>query len=486
MNQLNRPPAFPPEDDSIDVKRYISLLISNWYWFAIAFFLALTLAYGINRYSEKIFTVSSTMLIKDDRLSGGISGMEGFLPGGDYFRNQQTLSNEIGILKSFMLHQRVVDELEDFHVTYVGIGRRNIVETRKYLDCPFRVVYSPVSVTSFGKKVNVRITGPGGYKIEGINDEKMDEDYAFGEQVILNGFNFSIRLTDSASYVYDPDKSNKYYFMFERVENLANVYRNKLAVTPVEENASLIRLMLTGPVPGQEADYLNKLMDLYLDLGLEFKNQTADSTLNFIDEQIDTIADFLQKAEDALEIFRRNNKLLDLSREGGLIQGRVERYETEKNTLILQLKYYEYLSEYIDSRKESGDIVSPTVMGINDVQLINLIQQLAGLQQQKQRLSVNLNRDIEPVRVLTEAIMDVRKAMRENVTGGISRIQSSLDDVNGRLALLENEIEKLPATEREMITIQRNFDVNNTVYTYLLEKEQKPALQRHQRYPITG
>ena len=43
------------EDDNIDIKRYISLFISNWYWFAIALFIAITLAYGINRYSEKIY-----------------------------------------------------------------------------------------------------------------------------------------------------------------------------------------------------------------------------------------------------------------------------------------------------------------------------------------------------------------------------------------------------------------------------------------------
>ena len=55
------------DDDNVDLKRYLSLFISNWYWFAIALFISMTLAYGINRYSEEVYTVSSTLLIQDDQ-----------------------------------------------------------------------------------------------------------------------------------------------------------------------------------------------------------------------------------------------------------------------------------------------------------------------------------------------------------------------------------------------------------------------------------
>ena len=34
--------------EGIDIKRYFSLFISNWYWFAIALFISLSIAYGIN------------------------------------------------------------------------------------------------------------------------------------------------------------------------------------------------------------------------------------------------------------------------------------------------------------------------------------------------------------------------------------------------------------------------------------------------------
>jgi uncharacterized protein involved in exopolysaccharide biosynthesis len=54
-------------DDNMDIKRYLSLFISNWYWFAIALFISLTISYGINRYSARVYDVSATLLIKEDQ-----------------------------------------------------------------------------------------------------------------------------------------------------------------------------------------------------------------------------------------------------------------------------------------------------------------------------------------------------------------------------------------------------------------------------------
>ena len=82
------PPNYPspynlPDDDSIDFKRYLSLFISNWYWFAIALFISISIAYGINRWSEKAYTVSSTLLIKDDKFAGANAGLANIFPGTD-------------------------------------------------------------------------------------------------------------------------------------------------------------------------------------------------------------------------------------------------------------------------------------------------------------------------------------------------------------------------------------------------------------------
>jgi tyrosine-protein kinase Etk/Wzc len=467
-----------PEDDNIDIKRYISLFISNWYWFAVALFIALSLAYGINRYSQQIYSVSSTMLIKDDQINGLNSGTENVIPGGDIFKSRTNLKNEMGILRSFSLNYRVMRELEDFHVVYVNVGRRRIVESRMYKNCPFRVVYDSLDLEPKELKVGITILNENSYRINFIGDLNIKKDIKFGERYSENGFNFTIERNNRVSNVYDPTGSNNYNFYFKDPGVLANEYRYKLTVEPIEKEASLVTLFVSGAVPEQESDYLNKLMDAYIRYGLENKNQTADSTIKFIDERLAVVLDSLDVAEANLEDFRLKNSFIDLSREGVLIQNKLEKFENEKTAFELQLQYYNYLSEYLNINNAGGTIISPSVMGITDQVLLRLVNELSAIQKETEKIGFNIGANQPASELMFKQREEAREALRENVKNGISGLSRSLAESERKISEVEAEINKLPSTERKLISIQRDFDLNNTVYTYLLEKRSESGIAR--------
>ena len=68
-------------------------------------------------------------------------------------------------------------------------------------------------------------------------------------------------------------------------------------------------------------------MYTYIRYGLDNKNQTADSTIKFINKQIEKVSQSLSVAEENLENFRLKNSFIDLSREGTIIQNRLEKFE---------------------------------------------------------------------------------------------------------------------------------------------------------------
>jgi len=479
INNPSQPYYTLPEEEGLDFKRYLSLFISNWYWFAGALLIALSIAYSINRWSEDVYSVSSTLLIKDEQLMGGLSsGTTTLFPGMEAFRSQQNLKNEMGILRSFTLNYRVMQEMPDFHVDYTAVGRRGIVEKRIYNKSPFIVIYDSLNKQTIGEKVNVKILSAKKYKIEIDGERNFSKEMNFGDRFNEQGFDFIIELRDKNNFVFDPNASNRYYFYFVSPQSLANIYRSKLSVSPVEEEASLVTLTVTGTNPEQEADYLNKLMDVYIEFGLENKNRTADQTIDFIENQLAIISDSLHLAENSLESFRLANRLIDLSREGVAIQNRLEEIDKEKTSLMLQKNYYEYLKDYIDTKKESGEIIAPSVMGVTDQLLIRLVEELSQLQKQKKQLSLNLLESTGPLRVLEANIANTRIAISNNIADGLANIEKSISEADKRLNEVEREIMKLPSTERQMINIQRKFDINNTVYTFLLEKRAEAGIAR--------
>jgi tyrosine-protein kinase Etk/Wzc len=465
------------DDEALDVKRYFSLLISNWYWFGISWFIAFTLAYGTNKYAEKIYSVSSSILIKDEQIGGSGPGMESFIPGGELFKSKQNLRNEIGILQSFALSKRVIDSLPFFHVTYSSIGKRNIAESRMYNNSPFIVIPAD-SVAQPRSLVSVRIISQREYRLSINSGKGEDTTMLFGDRYSKYGFDFKIRLRHPETYEYKSDQSNKFNFYFPSLPALANQYRRKLSIKPIDDEASILSLSLTGPVAAQESDYLNKLMQLYIHQGIELKNRTADSTISFIDRQVAVIDDSLQLAEEELLEFRDKNSLVDISREGLLIQTRLEQYESEKNRSQLQLQYYIYLKDYLSDRTGSVDLISPAAMGVTDPQLVRLIQELSLIQHEKRQLLLNLKENTMPLKLLEKNLLQTKAALTEIVDGGIQTLNSTLEDIDRRIAVVDNDIRKLPLIEREYIRIQRKFDLNNTVYTFLLEKRAEAGIAK--------
>jgi capsular exopolysaccharide synthesis family protein len=479
----NPTPAYHPlrradKGDDIDIQRYLGLFLSNWYWFASALFIAGLLAYGINTYSEKVYTVSASLLIKSDQGGADMTGLDKVVPGGNIFSSQQNLQNEMGILKSFSLNNRVMHELPEFYVTVVEIGRRRIAQKRHYKSEPFVVIYNTLVHQERGVPLNIRIKSEKEYSIDinGVKTEK--EVYSFGERFTEAGFDFIISLRNSLDYRFNPDFNNKFTFWFNYPEALANAYRGKLQIAPLKEDASLVTLTTSGPVPLQEAEYLNKLMEVYGQQGLDYKNETAKKTIDFIDNQLELISDSLNQAETNLENFRLSNKLVDLSSEGTAIKAKIEKYTSEKVAADLQKKYFDYLATYVRTRNESGDIMSPTIMGVTDPLLLKLVDELGSLQLQKKQLKYNFSDDQPAINYINSKIEETRQALNENLNNNILNVQSILDDIDRRLSLVEKELGRLPGTERRLIDIQRTFDLNNTVYTYMLEKRSEAEIAK--------
>jgi len=466
------------ESEVIDFQRYISLFISNWYLFAAALFISMTIAYGVNRYSEEIYTVQSSILIKDEQYAAGFADMNKIIPGGDIFQSTQNLENEIGILGSFNLNYRVMKSLPEFHVVYIGVGRRGIAESRLYKTSPFVVRYDSLETMTNDYHIWVKVLSPRRYYLY-TEDHSYSGEHNFGDVVNVDGMKFSLVDRKGIRPLFVEGESNKYYFYFINPAKLANEYRSKLSVTPINENATLVTLSVSGPSPQQEADYLNRLMELYNQQGLEYKNETARKTIEFIDAQLLQIADSLQIAEDDLENFRLSNNLVDLSLEGSIGLQKLDRFEGEKAELMMQLEYYKYLLSYIETKNQSGSIISPNVFVKDaDPVLVSLIGELSDLQQKLKQVGFIVNKDTPAEKLMIDRIDQIRASITENVNNSINQTNNSLGDLSERINDVHVQMRKLPVTERRLVEIQRSFDLNNTVYTFLLEKRAEAGISK--------
>ena len=480
----------PPSDD-IDLMRYVSLFISNWLWIAAALFLALGIAYLFNRYSQRSYNVKSTLLIKEKQTTGAIANMEQIFAGNIY-SPYPNLDDEVAILQSYTLNHRVLEDMPETHVAYIPVAKNGIQGQRTYKSSPF-VLKKLSDMQPENVSMTVRFTGSDRYTVEidedqlaewrksnpssGVDGEiSQEREYLPGEPFNQGGFSFTVEPRDSTGVI--TGETNRWLVWFESVPTLANHYRASLKVEPVKEYASVFTLSFDGYSPAQGADYLNTLMKLYILQGMEWKSRAADNTINFIEAQLGLISDSLRLAENTMESFRLNNRFVDLTLEGTLVLEKLEKLEGEKNMLGLQEQYYEYLLDYLDSREDAESIISPSVMGVTDPVLVKLVEDFSKLQQERKKVAFTVRDDLPQVQLMDQRLDDARKALRENVNSAISQLRMTMNTINGRIASAEKDLGRLPGTERRLIGIQRKFDLNNSVYTYLLERRAEAGIAK--------
>jgi tyrosine-protein kinase Etk/Wzc len=457
------------QEEALDIKKYLFKILDNWYWFVIALIITVSVAYFLNRFSESFYNVGgATVMVKHERMRS--AGMEAFLGDIGLLSDRTTIQNQMEVLRSFTLNRRVMDEL-DFDVTYVAIGRFKNAEL--YQSADIAVNYKIDRYQKTGYPIYVTILSETEYRLQIDDNLGIDRVMKFGEQFEHEMFNFNITLENR---VYNHER---YFFYINDRNALANQYRNKLQINLNNpETGSVLFLSSTGKVPRQEADYLNKLMEMFIRLDLEEKNQTAVNTIEFIDGQLVEIVDSLHQVESALHDFQSTNKVVNLSKEGNIIFSTIERSQTEKVGLSMKSKYYHYLLDYLSDRSSQKDIIAPSAIGIGDPLLNSLISQVNQLYSDRNMLEFNVQENNPRIRQIDQVIQNVTKTLLENAQSMISANDIAIEDVNRRLWESEMEISKLPSIERQLLNMERRYNLSNDLYTYLMEKRAEASIAR--------
>ena len=126
---------------SINIREEIEKYVYHWKWFVLSAFLALSIVFIYLRYTPNQYEAAATILIEDVENSE----LSAFKDLGLVGSSQASLENEIELLKSRNLIQRVAKELQ-LNVSYYNQGR--VIEAEFFHNrSPFNINFLIFSIT---------------------------------------------------------------------------------------------------------------------------------------------------------------------------------------------------------------------------------------------------------------------------------------------------------------------------------------------------
>lgn len=466
QDKLNQQQGF-----DLDPMVIFSLITKNWYWFIIGIIIAFFGARFYIGHTMPVFRTSASLLINETeerQIVDNTELLQGLgLPGG-----MRNLENQIMILRSRALTESTLKEFS-FEMEYYFKTIRNRLPI--YPETPISIVSDHEMPLPKDKEFSITFLGSNMITLESESDSyTLQRTASFGDTIAVQDGVIQVLCQDNQWLKLNSER--KLYFMAHSINSLTDYFNNRLDIEKVSRDGSVLRISMVGTNKDRDGDFINELLEGFQAISLNRKNIEAERRIAFIDDQLIGISDSLSMTENKLQQFRSSHRVMDLSAQGQALIGQVTLLENEKARLDLEANYYDYLGDYL-AKNESGEIpIVPITMGITDAGLTRLVNELAELQGQ---LLARGAGEMNPLqRNLEQKVRMAKDALRETLNG-LKRANSLARSENQQqINRVNTQASALPVTERQLLGIERKFQLNNELYTFLLETRANLQMQK--------
>lgn len=446
---------------SLDLKRVFARAIRFWYVIVLSLSVTLVIAFYKTRYTERVYPVTASLIIRETQETAGAELLyKNSLV--DPYRNYL---NEPYIIKSYPLIEKVLREL-NFDVVFSREGYFMTTDAYSYIP----VVAKRINLGSENERNFIfRINSETNYSLNKLGEEATGATFTFGDTIIFAGSSLCINRIPSRSILQYRDVP--FLLSLKDIRSEARSYISRLQVEWAEEGAGVINLSINGTNPDKEIDFLDELINSYGQLDLNRKNETAQRTIAFIRSQLLEIRDSLKTVEFQLERFGKSSRVKDLSVEAQRLFSKLEVFEVQHAELLIRKNYYDYLDEYLGKNDTNFEqVILPSSVGLTDPVVANLLTRIIDLQLEM-KLYINSEKGRNPLvtakmEQIRELKIDVLEALRTLRT--TDKIKS--DFLTKQSQTIEEQISLLPASERQLIGVQRNYSLLENLYVFLMQK----------------
>ncbi|WP_430815582.1 GumC family protein [Carboxylicivirga sp. RSCT41] len=479
-------------DNLFDINRLIRLVLKNWYLFVISFPLCFGAVFLYHRYTVPVYKASATLMLKGSEQKSFTQAdlMEGF----GLSPEMRSVENQSFIIRSRNIIKKAIDRL-DFGVSYYQIGR--FKDSEIYNRSPFVVDFDsihpqllnvPVEVVLLANnQVQVRVKSESGVlhnyaeekfagRTGGLDYEKVVKE---GEWVTENAFSFKI---DRKSNV-NPTPGASYYFIFKSHSQLTSEYRSSLGVAPYREGSSILFITSVGTSPGKIVRFLDVLCEVILEHNLDQKNDMATRSIAFIESQLATVSDTLDKVQDRLSSYRKANRFMGPSEFSEKLADKYYDTETELKMLNMRVDYYKFLQNNLKVSNDFEQFLLPAVDNESTGLVSELVKQLIELQKEIEMLKGTAQESNQYVVALNDRIEITIDLLNKSINQVLMNLSLEKNKIEKELQSIIRDMEKLPELEKDYLIIDRTYKLNDAIYTFLLQKHSETQISKASNAP---
>lgn len=460
-------PASPSDTLQIDIKRWLSRLLSYWWLFLLSLAIAVGAGYLYLRYATYEYSARAILLIKNTGKSGLLSE-ESILLGGSFSGGRKSLVNEIEILQSTPLMEKVV---EDLGLATAIFREGKVKETEFYKNAPFKI--TRLDSLDRGAFFFIETADAKSFFLKFDPDEE-GKRYYYGVPFYADIGHFQIDVLPELF-----TGPGLFRVAARSVTSAAESYVSQLFIERIGDitQSSVLELSLIDPIPERAADILTSLINNYNIEEIKDENKVLRNTLDFIDKRVDMLTQELSLIEGDIERFKSNNDIVTESAATSLnfALGEMRSAIREINELEVQKSLLTSLEDLLKSGEDRFELL-PANLNSESQSLTGAIREYNNLVLERNRLAKTASAE-NPVMTQMEELLGATKLL---ILETIQNIKKDLDipirQLEANIDELEGSMQGVPSIEKNLLERTRMQKVKETLFLFLLQKQEETAL----------
>ena len=470
MAKFNTPPTAQQEEQIIDFSAFIRKYKRWWWLFLLSLIACTSLAFAYLKYAKRVYNVKAVVLVAQEDNSAGAGA--NLLKSMKLMGQGSKVDDEMIVFSSQELCTQVVKQLK-LNRSYIEDKGWFKPKKEHYNTSPVEVIapeemYDTLSSIKF--KIDV--------DKQGLADIKVNS----GKHKLANVKGATLPTTVKTDYGVFAVNATKKYKPGKPCHITASLYGNQVRgeilnrqvkVKLATKKSNGINLSIAETNKSRGIDILNKLMELYNERGQQEKDVEAINTAKFIDERLALIYKGLTSSEADIEAYKRANKMVDPELQVKTSVARQEmadqaiiKLETNKQLLGMVKDFisnpankHSYIPFEVDSSAASGSIKAYN----------NLLMK-------RQELAQSAKDDNMAIKQIDEQIETMHANVLKGLNSSIRGLDVQLNKARSQSNLSAGDLGKVPTQEREARELYRQQGIQNTLYTFLLQKREENSL----------
>jgi uncharacterized protein involved in exopolysaccharide biosynthesis len=385
----------------------------------------------------------------------------------DLFATSNKIATEIEVLKSDDLIGATLNQLP-FSIEIYRKG--DMRSSELFSDLPIHIEGTFQTNKAYDKLYGLKVLSEKEFMLMKPN-ERTGINGTFGKPISMYDAQFLITLNkDFINSKKNVKVIDNYEFEFLSKEKLIAKINKGLDIVSVDKDVPVIRINLKSAVPEKAALFVNKLAEMYIKDYIEAKYKAANTTVDFLKNEIRSANQKLIHSENNIENYRDKKSIVNVTQETESNLRTISDLKIQQTNLKMSLNAIKDLNKYIANGKNNYLDLATDFEAFTDILATEMIKSMKKLQADKKDLLLLYTPDHEKVKIIDQKIKDLINYQIESVRNTEKNIQIKYDDLSNDISKSEKVFIGLPEKEKILNALTREFNMYEKNYNFLNEK----------------